>query len=862
MKLPCLKYLFLSFLFFSILSSNISYSQSPQKTVIKGTVTDAKTESPLPFVSVILKNTTVGMITDDNGKYAIETTVKAGIISFSFVGYETQTKPIIPGITQIVNISLNPASYSIGEVVVKPAKQKYINKNNPAVELIQKVIENKDKNRIEGYEYLQYDKYEKTQFALSKITDKSRNNFVFKPYQFLLDNVDTVKQHGDRILPFFIKEGVSTVYFRKSPPGSKEIVHGEKTINFEEYIDNKGVTAYINYLYQNINIYDNNVLFLTNKFLSPIANSAPLFYKYYILDTMKVDDINCIRLFFEARNKSDFLFQGLLLITQDSTYAIRKIDMNLNKGINIDWVKNVRVVQDFYQPEKKKWMLSRDEISINFELTQGIMGLFGERTVSYNNHFIDKPINDSIFTGPIITRRLDPQEKSPVYWEQNRQIPLTKTEKGIYTNVDSLKKIPSFKRKMDIIMLLTTNFLTFKKFEIGPVGSFFSFNTIEGNRFRFGGRTTPGFSKKLTLDGYLVYGFTDRQYKYAAGATWSFTPRTIYEFPVKSLNISYQYDTQIPGLDFEFTQSDNIFLSLKRGVNDKILYNRTIKAEFLNEFENHFSYILGFSYLNQTPRGNLSFSHVDTLFSTDMIHSVTNSINIPEAYLSLRYAPNETFYQGKLYRDRMPNKYPVIMLRYSVGSKTIGNDYDYSRLQLNVSSRFYPSVIGYTDVMLEAGKTFGKVPYPLLFIHRANQTYSYQPYSYNLMNFLEFVSDQYVSLYVDHSFNGFFLNKVPFLKRLKFREIVTFKALFGSVSHQNQPTVDNKLFALPYEINPQTRSRDLLTFYPDKRPYIEAGIGLSNILKIFRIDLIRRFTYINNPHVESTGFRIQFRFDI
>ena len=164
--------------------------------------------------------------------------------------------------------------------------------------------------------------------------------------------------------------------------------------------------------------------------------------------------------------------------------------------------------------------------------------------------------------------------------------------------------------------------------------------------------------------------------------------------------------------------------------------------------------------------------------------------------------------------------------------------------------------------MLEAGKTFGKVPYPLLFIHRANQTYSYQPYSYNLMNFLEFVSDQYVSLYVDHSFNGFFLNKVPFLKRLKFREIVTFKALFGSVSHQNQPTVDNKLFALPYEINPQTRSRDLLTFYPDKRPYIEAGIGLSNILKIFRIDLIRRFTYINNPHVESTGFRIQFRFDI
>jgi hypothetical protein len=212
---------------------------------------------------------------------------------------------------------------------------------------------------------------------------------------------------------------------------------------------------------------------------------------------MKVEDVNCIRLFFEARNKSDFLFQGLLLITQDSTYAIKKIDMNLNKGINIDWVKNVRVVQDFYQPQNKKWMLARDEISINFELTQNLMGIFGERSVSYRNHVINEVINDSIFKGPEITRRPDPQEKSPVYWEANRQIPLSKTEKGIYTNVDSVKKIPAFRRRMDVIMLLTTNFWTFKKFEIGPVGSFISFNTIEGNRLRFGGRTTPGFSKKI-----------------------------------------------------------------------------------------------------------------------------------------------------------------------------------------------------------------------------------------------------------------------------------------------------------------------------------------------------------------------------
>ena len=851
MKSYSLKYLFLIYFILLHLSLFNCFSQQSEKTIIKGTVLDGKTGQPLPFVSVILKNTTVGMITDDNGRYAIVTTVKASTISFSFVGYETQTRPIQVGTTQDINISLNPAAYSLGEVVVKPAKQKYSNKNNPAVDLIKKVIEKKNENRIEGYDYLQYDKYEKTQFAISKISDKSRENVIFKKFQFLLDNVDTLKQPGNRVLPLFIKEGVSTCYFRKTPESSKEVIRGEKTINFEEYIDNKGVSAYLNYLYQNINIYDNNILFLTNKFLSPIANSAPLFYRYYILDTMKVDEVNCIRLFFEARNKSDFLFQGLLLITQDSTYAIRKIDMNLNKGINIDWVKNVRVVQDFYQPQNKKWMLAKDEISINFEITQKLLGLFGERSVSYRNHIINQVINDSIFKGPEITRSLDPQEKSPVFWEANRQIPLSKTEKGIYTNVDSIKKIPSFRRMMDVIMVATTSFWTFKKFEIGPVGSFISFNTIEGSRFRFGGRTTPGFSKKITFDGYLAYAFTDHLYKWSAGVTYSFTRRTIYEFPVKSLKVSYQYDTQIPGLDLQFSLPDNIFLSPKRGVDDKYLYNRTVKAEFLNEFENHFSYTLGFSYLTQSPKGNLYFSPLSDSSGTHY------NMKAPEASLSLRYAPNETFYQGKMYRDRMPNKYPVITLKYALGSKVIGNDYDYSRLQLNISKRFYPSILGYTDVALEGGKTFGKVPYPLLFIHRANQTFSYEPYSYNLMNFLEFVSDEYASLNVDHCFNGFFFNKVPFLKRLKFREIVTFKTLYGSVANDNRPSLENNLFRFPTEI-----SGVPLTYTLDRKPYIEAGIGLSNILKIFRVDLIRRFTYTTNPNISKMGIRVQFRFDI
>jgi hypothetical protein len=860
MKITNQTYWFFLYIFLIPGSLLKSYSQQLEKTIVKGTVLDAKTGDPLPFVSVILKNTTVGIVTDNNGRYIIETTVRANTVAYSFLGYETETRPILYGQYQTIDISLKESSFSINEVIVKPKKQSYSNKNNPAVELIQRVIEKKSENRKEGFDYTKYEKYEKVQFALSKTSEKDRERFVFKKFQFIFDNVDTTKQKGMEVLPFFIKEALSTCYYRKTPPANKEIVNGERTINFDEYIDNKGITAYLGYLYQNINIYDNNILFLTNKFLSPIAQSAPLFYKYYIIDTVQLNDVKCFRLFFDARNKADFLFQGFLYITQDSSYAIRKVDMNLNNGINIDWIKNVKIVQDFVQTKKKTWMLTKDDISINFEITEKVKGFYGERTVSYTNWVLNESLNDSIFKGPETIRKIDPDANSSAYWEMNRHIPLTKTEKGIYSNVDSIKQIPAFKPMMDVIMLLATDFYPFKKAEIGPAGSFISFNTIEGNRLRFGGRTTPGFSKKITFDGYLAYGFKDQQYKYSAGVTYSLTSRTIYQFPVKSIKLNYQYDTQIPGQDLQFAQSDNFFLSFKRGVDDKRLYNRTIRAEILNEFENHFSYTLGFRYLKQTRGGNLFFNPVNY---TDSIQS----INIPEAYISLRYAPNETFYQGKQDRGRVPSKYPIFILKYAIGSKVLGNDYNYSRIQFSVSRRFYPSILGYTYVTAEAGKIFGKVPFPLLFQHPANQTYSYQPGSYNLMNFLEFVSDEYVSLNVDHSFNGFFFNKVPFLKRLKFREIVTFKVLYGGVSNENDPSKPNGLFQFPTD-KVEIDNKNVivpLTYSLETKPYIEAGIGLSNILKIFRVDLIKRFTYLHtgNPNVPKLpGFRIQLRFDL
>jgi hypothetical protein len=837
---------------FTCLSLN-SYAQVSTKTVIKGTITDAKTGQPIPFASAFFKKTTVGTVSDTYGWYLIETTIKADTISFSFLGYTTEKRAVVHGKTQIINIKLNPTAYEIGEVIVKPTKRSYSNRNNPAVDLIDRVIAKKSENKREGFDYLKYEKYEKILFALSNINEEFKDQNLLRKYRFIFENVDTTKQKGKEVLPVFLKESLSNCYFRKDPKSNKEIISAEKTINFDEYIDNKGVTANINYLYQDIDIYKNNITFLTNNFLSPIAQTAPIFYRYYIVDTALVEGVSCIRLFFEPRNKAEFLFQGVLFITQDSSYAVKKIDMGVNRDINIDWVNDAKIIQDFEQVKDKTWMLSKDEVSINFGITERSKGIFGQKAVTYKKYEINEPINDSIFKGPDIVVRPDPASGNPDYWEKNRHNPLSKTENGVYGMVDSLKKIPSFRIWMDVIMLITTDFYTRKKFEFGPVGSFYSYNPVEGSRVRFGGRTTPDFSKKITLDGYLAYGFNDQQFKYSAGVTYSLTPRTIYQFPVKSLKLNYQYDTQIPGQELLYNQGDNFFLSFKRGVNDKFFYNRSVKFEYLNEFQNHFSYLLGYKYLIQTPGGNLFFNTVDYQTFTNNVGNIT----IPEIYLTLRYAPNETFYQGKLYRDRLPGRYPVLTLNYNLGSGSLGNDYNYSRIQFSIYKRFYPSILGYTDITAEAGRVFGKVPYPLLFIHRANQTYTYQKESYNLMNFLEFVSDRYVSLNFDHCFNGFFFNKIPLFKRLKFREIISFKALYGGLSDKNDPALQNNLFKFPTD-NIGTP----LTFSLETKPYIEAGVGISNIFKIFRIDYVRRVTYKSNPYISKSGIRVQFRFDI
>ncbi len=829
------------------------FVQSFAQTVVQGVVTDAVNKQPLQFVSVVLKGGR-GTVTDSLGKFTLRSTGNIGIVQVTYVGYKTILKNITPGTTQTIDFELETDPKAINSVTVTTNKRApYRNKGNPAVELIRRVIENKSLNRTESYNYVQYDQYEKMEVSISNVSDKLTNSKLLKNYKFLFENRDTTKIEGKSLLPVYLEETLSKKYFRKKPEKTKTIIEGEKRVNFGEYIDNAGVSSYLNRLIMDVNIYDNDIPLFTYQFLSPIADLAPTFYMYYIRDT--TTDANgqkLIKLYFTPRNTNDLLFRGNMWITLDGNYAVQKMNMFLSKNANLNFVRELHMDLDFEKSEDNRYHLSRSNIMADASVTKNSgTGFFGERTVSYKNFQINKALPDSVYDGTPTVKLAKVAELPDSFWVRNRHDTLTKTEAKIYSNIDSLEKMPSFRRTLAFVSFLLAGYTSVGWFDIGPAAAFYSFNPVEGFKLRFGGRSTPKLSKRIYFEGYGAYGFKDERWKYFLNTTYSFNNKSIYEFPLNFIRVGYQHDTKIPGQELQFVSEDNFLLSFKRGKNDKWLYNSNFKIDYVHELPNRLSYTLGFKNWKQEPAGAIIYNKVENGNTVNVDNLITSEFSG-----ELRWAPNEQFYQGKVYRIPIINKYPIFTLRFIAGVKGIFNSqYNYQNINGRVEKRVYMSQLGYSDVVLEGGYIFGKLPYPLMTIHRANQTYAYQLNSYNLMNFQEFVSDRFVGLTVDHHFNGLFFNRVPLLKKLKLREVVSLKLLYGGVRDENNPVTDPSLIKYPtFEGVPTT-------FSLNGKPYVEGSIGIANIFKLIRVDLVKRFNYLDNPYVASLGVRARFKFD-
>jgi hypothetical protein len=816
---------------------------------ITGRITDAATKEPLAFATIGAPGTSFGTRTDEEGFYTLQTTVKITELKVTYVGYQTLVLPVnftSPSIK--IDVALEPQSTVLKEVVIKP--KKYRNKNNPAVELIKLVVENRDRNRVENMSTYQEEQYEKIMFGVSNLSEKTKNRKLFKQWKFALDNVDTTKLEGEKIIPAYLQENIQNFYSQADPKRKKTVVTGTQQVLFP-IMDQDGIDRYIRYLYQDVNIYDNFVVLLTDHFISPIANNAELFYRYYPADTTEEAGKKVVRLQFFPRNKTDMLLQGELFIALDSTYPVTKINFTVNPDINLNWARHLEVTQDFDKlPESGKWVLVEENLNIELGLTKRSVGTFGQRYISHRNIRVGDALPPKIFEGESKVVLESAKKKDDNYWVESRHTALSGVEANTYRNIDSLQRTKLFINASKIVFTLAMgHYKPGGGIEIGRLNNTVSYNAVEGYRLRFGGRTNPEFSKRFNLEGFGAYGTRDQQFKFGVGTNIGLSRGRYYNsYPYNLLRINYQHDLTVPGILQKGTfMATNIVTSITRTPNDRFFFQKKLHVNYEKEWRNHLSVLTGFEHIRLEQRGSLPFVPVGETTPVD------DDLVVAKPYVQLRFAPGEEFYQTQNgWRQRIRFKF-IGTVKYARGvSNFLGSEYNFDEVLITAYkfSNTYP--LGYNYCYFEAGAIMGKVPYPLLTVHRGNQSLSYRFLTYNMMNFMEFVSDRYVALNMEQSFYGFFTNKIPLVKKLKLRELATIKVLYGQVSDRNQPTEGSQgLYQFP-----RYPDGTPLTYTLQDKPYIEASIGLANIFKVLRVELVRRFTYLDHPYTQKFGIRI------
>jgi hypothetical protein len=668
-------------------------------------------------------------------------------------------------------------------------------------------------------------------------------NFLLKKFSFFFENTDTTLVPGKRLNSIYLQEMLSDNFFRKDPEKKKKLILAQKTVDYGEFIDMRGIQGGLHYLFNDINIYDNNISAFTMEFISPISDIAPAFYMYFISDTIVENGSAIVRLNFSPRNPEDQLFRGTLSITLDGNYAVTGDQLGFSKHVNLNYVRNFELTQSFEKGPGDHYYLAESDMIASFSPFPNSPGVFGERKIRTSN-MSDSVLPNQIFQGPAVDSLAGSSHQSSDYWSENRPTPLSASQAKTYTNADSLVKMPSYRRLMDLATLYFVGYKSAGKFDIGPIQTFYSFNAVEGQRIQFGGRSNYKLSKRFYVDGYLGYGFKDDRFKYKLAGSYSFNNKSIYSYPFNYIQASVLHDIKNPGQEDIFSNGNTFLSSFSRGYNTNWLYSDIYRFSYVHEIGNHLSYILGTKYWRQQPAGSLVYVKEPVPQQLDTVPQITTG----EISATIRWAPNEQFFENKVARRNIVNKYPIIIFQYSKGIKGLyGGEYNYDAFHLNVSKRVFMSPLGFSDVRLNAGYLSGTLPFPLLFIPSANRSYFYSFSSYNLMNVQEFVADHFAGLNIDHFFNGFFFNKIPLLKKLRLREVIAGKILYGGLRNENNPNYNPDQMIFPVT-NGVTS-----TFAMTGQPYIEASVGIYNIFSILRVDLIKRFTYLNNPNVSSLG---------
>ena len=798
-----------------------------QKTIVKGKVIDSSTGEVLPFVNIAYLHSTIGTISDNDGHFYLETLHPTDSIVASSLGYELERKHVVKGISQEFVFNLKPISLNIEEVVVKPGE-------NPAFRILRQIYDHKKFNNPEKYTSYQYRSYNKLRLDVNNIDNNFKKQPLFKNFQFAFNYMDTSQVFGKNYLPILISESSTHFYYQKSPRIQKEVINAFKMSG----VDNKTVSQFSGKMYQQFNIYDNFMTLFEPGFVSPIADFGKLYYKYYLEDSASIDGNWCYKISFKPKRKMERTFYGYFWVA-DTSWAIKKIQLRVSPDVNINLLNDMIVVDEYSRINDSVWFLTKEDLLMDFYLTDKTFGFFGRKSSVYDSILVDQPIPDRIKNLNTDTYVNDQHlDRNESYWDKERKEELTPEDAKTYQMVDSIQKVPFYKTIYGLANMLVDYYYVVGPVELGPYYTLYSHNPIEGNRFRIGGRTSNNFSTKVLLGGHVAYGLGDQRFKYGLEGQYMFNVN-----PRRDADITYYHDIRQLGKSNNAFLDDNIMTTLlRRRQNYKLTMVDQFNAYYEHEWFQGFSNTISVQHQTIYPTEYIPFTVTDVLGDSVPKESVTSS----EITLSTHFSWHEKFLLGKFERVSLGSYYPAVDFDLTYGPKgVLGSNYEYLKLKLNISDKVEVNPFGYFKYRVTAGKILGTLPYPLLELHPGNETYAYDPYAFNMMNYYEFVSDEYLVLSAEQHFDGFFLDHIPLLRRLGFREVVSGKVLFGSLRPENRTVMQ-----FPVGLGTLTN-----------KPYMEGGIGVENILKILRIDATWRFTYRDNPGIQNFGLRATLQFN-
>ncbi|WP_160680962.1 DUF5686 and carboxypeptidase-like regulatory domain-containing protein [Duncaniella muris] len=831
----------------------ISFSASGRNVTVRGVVRDSLTREPIPYASVLLKGTDRGVLTDDNGRYTIVTTLPFDSVMASSLGYTTKAVASRKrGDNVQVDIDLVSTGVLLGEVIAKPKREHYSKKNNPAVAFMEKIRHTQDLNDPRRHDNYNYNKYERITLALNdyQFNDSAKRGFD-KMFSFVKEYIDTSEVSGKPILNVALREKLSSVHYRKEPKSEKEFITGLRSSGIDEMLDKQSMQTFYEDVLREVDVYDNDIVLMQTRFVSPLSRIAPDFYKFYLTDTVFVDTTRCVELTFVPRNPSTMGFTGRFYVpVGDTTMFIKRIVLRVPHDINLNFINGLVISQDYEKAPDGSRLKTKDDMILEASVVPGSGGLYGRRQTVYDSHNFDPAPDASIFKRGVAQIYAPGAEyRGQDFWDENRKAEIAQGVNGIEKMMERMRQVPLFYWTEKVVKVLVSGYVpTAKKsyFDIGPMTSLVSYNSVEGLRLRAGGMTTANLSRRWFARGYGAYGFRDHKWKYKAELEYSFRDKNYHsrEFPIHSLRATQLYDLDRLGQISSVHNADNFFLSVSRLPDRQMTYHRVSKLEYILETEQHFSLE---ARIQQERQYSTPFMTFVNGYGENFRHYTMNSFR-----LQLRYAPGEKFYQLTTGRTRINFDAPEMVISHTYAPKGfMGNPFALNVTEASFFKRIWLSAFGYVDMTLKGGHVWSRTPYPGLLIPGANLSYLIIPDLFSCMNPMEFINDSYAQWDLTYWANGLILNYIPIIKRLKLREAFMFKGVWGHLSDRNKPWLNPDLYGFPEINNTQLMS---------DTPYMEVGVGLDNLLKVFRVDYTWRLTYRDNPGACKQGLRFTFHF--